>query len=112
MPFQSSAHARIAALSRVAKEPSGEAMTRQARTKFRDSFAIEHVNCPYGCKDTVIDQTLPAKERKRMADAAFAAHMGRISHRRTLLNQRANNARREARRLGYQEKKLRGDDAV
>jgi hypothetical protein len=110
MPFNGSEHARIAALSRVAKEPSGEAMNAKARRVYRDSFDIAHVGCKYGCSDTVIDQALPAKEVRRMGEASYRAHMTRLSHRRKIMHRRAKTARRKAKQITAELSRL--DDAV
>jgi hypothetical protein len=69
-------------------------MTEQARRTFRDSFDVRH-ECKL-CPLTEIDQSLPAKERARQSDAAYRAHMTRISHRRRLTHSRELEARREA----------------
>lgn len=93
MPSQTddrSAHARIAAFSRSAREPSGEAMTETARRTYRDSFAVRH-DCKL-CGTVEIDQSLPAAERRRQADAAYRAHMTRLSHRREVMRRRAAQA--------------------
>lgn len=82
-----SQHARIAALSRVAREPSGTAMTETARRSFRDSFNTGH-SCSM-CGTVTIDQALPDAERRRMAEAAYRLHMTRLSHRRTVMRGRA-----------------------
>jgi hypothetical protein len=89
-----SQHAQLAALSRAAKEPSGTAMTEQARRTFRDSFDVKH-ECKL-CGTVEIDQSLPAKERARQSEAAYRAHMTRISHRRRLTHSRELAARRDA----------------
>jgi|SRR5579862_611020 len=75
-----SQRARIAALARVAREPSGTAMTEQARRTFRDSFYDR------------TDPELPHAERQRQADAAYRLHMTRLSHRAALARQRATSA--------------------
>lgn len=85
-----SQRARIAALSRVAAEPSGTAMTETARRTFRDSFDVRH-ECSF-CGVVEIDQALPAKERRRQAKAAYRAHMTRLSHRRDVMTGRAREA--------------------
>lgn len=87
-----SQRARIAALARIAKEPSGAAMTEQARTTFRDSFYVGH-ECDL-CPRIEIDQALPAAEITRMGDAAYRLHMSRMSHRAALA--RAREAGNEA----------------
>ena len=74
-----SENARIAALTRSAREPSGTAMTAKARSAFWDSFETAHTGCRSGCPDVVIDQSLPAGERTRQAAAARAAHFSRIA---------------------------------
>lgn len=79
-----SQRARIAALARVAKEPSGTAMTERARSKFRDSFY------------DATDPELPEPERRRQADAAYRLHMTRLSRRAALARQRAAAAMQEA----------------
>lgn len=72
-----SEHARIAALTRSAREPSGTAMTDRARQAFWDSFLTGH-ECRV-CRPIVIDQSLPSEERLRQAAAARAAHFSRIA---------------------------------
>lgn len=93
MPSSESArsqHARIAALSRVAREPSGTAMTEKARRTFRDSFDTGH-SCAL-CGTVTIDPGAPAAERRRRAEAAYRAHMTRLSHRRDIMRGRAAKA--------------------
>lgn len=83
MPSESterSQRARMAALARVAQEPSGTAMTERARRSFRDSFYDR------------TDPELPHAERQRQADAAYKLHMTRLSHRAALARQRATAA--------------------
>lgn len=41
------------------------------------------------CGTVEIDQALPVQERRRMAEAAYRAHMTRLSHRRTVMRDRA-----------------------
>lgn len=80
MPSESterSQRARIAALARVAREPSGTAMTERARRSFRDSFYDR------------TDPELPDAERHRQAEAAYKLHMTRLSHRAVVARQRA-----------------------
>lgn len=103
-----SQHARIAALSRSAAEPSGTAMTETARKTFRDSFDTRH-ECAM-CGTVEISQSLPAADRRRQAEAAYRAHMTRLSHRRTVMNGRAKTARREAKLATDELRRL--DDAV
>lgn len=82
-----SQRARIAALARVAQEPSGIAMTDKARSAFRQSFYDR------------TDPGLPEAERQRQADAAYRLHMTRLSHKATLARKRwaaAQRARRAA----------------
>lgn len=82
-----SQRARIAALARVAQEPSGAAMTERARSTFRQSFY------------DATDPALPEAERQRQADAAYRLHMTRVSHAATLARKRwaqAQRARRAA----------------
>jgi hypothetical protein len=62
-------------------------MTEKARTTFRDSFDKGH-KCKL-CPETVIDQSLPAAERRRKAEAAYTAHMTRLSHRRAVIRRQA-----------------------
>jgi uncharacterized membrane protein YqiK len=71
-----SQRARIAALSRVAQEPSGTAMTEKARSKFWQSFYDK------------TDPQLPEQERVRQADAARRLHMTRLSHKAALARRR------------------------
>lgn len=82
-----SQRARIAALARVSREPSGTAMTERARRSFRDSFYVRH-ECGL-CGVVEIDQDLPAAERQRMGDAAYRLHMTKVSHRAALARARA-----------------------
>lgn len=70
-------NARIAALIRSSREPSGSAMTAAARRAFWDSFELGH-ECSL-CEAVVIDQGLPADERQRQVAALRAAHFGRIA---------------------------------
>jgi len=76
-PGERRENARIAALTRSAKEPSGTAMTAKARQTFWDSFERSH-ECNV-CPRVDIDQSLPAAERQRQAAAARAAHYSRIA---------------------------------
>lgn len=87
-----SENARIAALTRSAREPSGTAMTAKARQTFWDSFETGH-ECAR-CAPVVIDQTLPAAERRRQAAAARTVHYSRIAQN---ARQAAAAARRRAR---------------
>jgi hypothetical protein len=86
-----SAHARVAALARSAREPSGAAMLTAANKTFRDSFLVGHA-CAV-CKLIEVDQTLPLKERQRIADAAYRLHMSRLSLRASAARRRASKAR-------------------
>lgn len=79
-----SQRARIAALTRVAKEPSGTAMTAKARSAFRQKFY------------NATDPDLPEAERQRQAAAAYRLHMTRLSHRAALARSRAARAQSEA----------------
>lgn len=79
-----SQRARIAALARVAQEPSGTAMTNKARSAFWQSFYDR------------TDEQLPAAERVRQADAARRLHMTRLSHKAALARQRLAVAQRNA----------------
>lgn len=76
--------ATIAALTRVAQEPSGTAMTDKARSKFWKSFYDK------------TDPELPEAERQRQADAARRLHMTRLSHKAALTRRRAADAARAA----------------
>lgn len=78
-----SQRARIAALTRVAQEPSGTAMTDKARRSFRQSF--------YDATDPELSEA----DRQRQADAAYRLHMTRISHRATLARKHRAEAMRE-----------------
>ena len=87
MPSDSSERsqrARIAALTRAAREPSGTAMTAQARKTFWDSFYNQ------------TDPALPDAERRRQADAAQRLHMTRLSHRAAIKRSRAARAHSDA----------------
>jgi hypothetical protein len=79
-----SQRATIAALARVAQEPSGTAMTDRARRTFRASFYES------------TDSSLPEAERQRQADAAYKLHMTRLSHRAARSRKRAQAATAEA----------------
>ena len=79
-----SQRARIAALSRVAQEPSGTAMTDKARSAFWQSFYDR------------TDPELPEAERQRQADAARRLHMTRLSHNAALARQRLAAAQQAA----------------
>lgn len=68
-PSERRAHARLAALSRVAHEPSGAAMTAAARDAFRQRFY------------DATDPALPEGERARQADAARRAFYVDLSRR-------------------------------
>lgn len=83
-PTERSQRATIAALARVAKEPSGTAMTERARRTFRDSFY------------DATDASLPESDRRRQADAAYRLHMTKLAHRATLKRQRLAQAQHEA----------------
>lgn len=83
-----STHARIAALARVAKEPSGAAMLKAANKAFEESFKLGH-QCKV-CPLIEIDQSLPEKERARMAGAARTLHYKRISLRAGVARRRAS----------------------
>lgn len=107
MPSQNedrSAHARIAAFSRSAREPSGEAMTKTARNAYRDSFKVRH-ECKL-CGTVEVDQDLPAKEIARIAEAAYRAHMTRLSHRREVMRNRAEQATAAAEEADEQLRRL------
>jgi hypothetical protein len=65
-------------------------MTEKARTAFRNSFDKGHV-CRL-CPETVIDPGLPAADRRRKAEAAYTAHMTRLSHRRAVIRRQAVEA--------------------
>lgn len=95
-----SQRARIAALSRVAQEPSGTAMTEKARSTFRQSFY------------DATDPGLPEAERQRQADAAYRLHMTRISHKAALARKHRAEAMREWRAATAAEAELAGTDAV
>jgi hypothetical protein len=72
-----SQRARIAALTRSSREPSGTAMTEKARSTFWQRFYDQ------------TDASLPEAERVRQADAARRAHMTRLSHKAALARTRA-----------------------
>jgi hypothetical protein len=106
-----SQHARVAALARSAREPSGTAMLEAANRAFRDSFALGH-ECSM-CAGITIDQTLPAAERERQAGAAYKLHMTRLALRASAARRKAANARRVAERAEAELHQLqRDDDAV
>lgn len=75
-----SAHARVAALARVAREPSGAAMTATARRAFQESFYA------------ATDAGLPEAERRRMAEAARRAYYQRLSLRAARARRRLREA--------------------
>jgi hypothetical protein len=79
-----SQRARIAALTRVAAEPSGTAMTEKARSAFWQKFY------------DATDPGLPEAERQRQADAARRLHMTRLAQKAALKRQRAAAAVQEA----------------
>lgn len=79
-----SQRATIAALARVAREPSGTAMTAKARRTFWESFYDE------------TDANLPERERQRQAEAARRLHMTRLSHKAAVKRKRASIAQSEA----------------
>lgn len=79
-----SQRARIAALARVAKEPSGTAMTDKARGKFWQSFY------------DATDPSLPEAERQRQAEAARRLHMTRLAQKASLKRRKAATAVSEA----------------
>lgn len=79
-----SQRARIAALTRVANEPSGTAMTAKARSAFWQSFYDR------------TDPELPESERQRQADAARRLHMTRLSHAAAIARRRAVDAQHAA----------------
>jgi len=74
-----SARATIAALARSANEPNGAAMLEAANATYRKSFYSRH-ECTL-CGVVEIDPALPEKERVRQGDAAYRAHMLRLSRR-------------------------------
>lgn len=65
-------------------------MTETARRTFRDSFDVRH-ECAR-CGTVEIPQDLPAADRRRMAEAAYRAHMTRLSHSREVMRGRAARA--------------------
>ena len=83
-------------------------MTERARRSFRDSFETRH-QCGL-CGTVEIDQALPAADRRRMAEAAYRAHMTRLSHRRDIMRGRAAAAADAA--LEAEAELGRLDDAV
>ena len=66
-------------------------MLTAANKAFRDSFLIGH-SCAV-CPPIEVDQSLPLKERQRIADAARKLHMSRLSLRATAARRRAAAAR-------------------
>lgn len=82
-----SQRARIAALTNVAQQPSGSAMTSVARRRFRDSFLDGH-QCDL-CGTFTIEPGAPDAERQRRADAAYKLHMTRLSHKARISRARA-----------------------
>lgn len=78
-----SRRATIAALARVAREPSGTAMTARARSAFLRSFYEQ------------TDPELPEAERQRQAAAARRLYFTRLSQRAALARQRASTAMQE-----------------
>lgn len=79
-PSARSQQAKIAALTRSSREPSGAAMTERARRKFTDSFYEK------------TDPALPEAERRRQADAAYRAHMRSIARRPAVMRRKAGDA--------------------
>lgn len=79
-PQERSSHAQLAALARVAQEPSGAAMTARARQVFADSF-FERT-----------DPALPDQERRRQAAALKRAHYLKLSRQAVAARQRARHA--------------------
>lgn len=79
-PEERSAHAQVAALARVAQEPSGAAMTAKARRTFWESFYA------------ATDPALPETERRRQAEAARRLHYVRLSQRAVRARRRAAGA--------------------
>lgn len=69
-------------------------MTETARRTFDDSFDTRH-ECKL-CGVVEIPQDIPAKERRRMAEAARSAHYTRMSHRRAVMRGRAAKAKAAA----------------
>lgn len=72
-------------------------MTEKARKTFEESFDTGH-ECRL-CPKTEIDPELPAAERRRMASAAYRAHMIRLSHRRKVMTRRIVEAGKELQAL-------------
>jgi hypothetical protein len=72
-------------------------MTEKARRDFRASFDTGH-KCTL-CPETIIDSSLPSKERRRQAEALYRAHMTRVSHTRKVVSARADRARQQERAL-------------
>jgi hypothetical protein len=89
-PAERSENARIAALIRSSREPSGAAMTAAARRTFWDSFELGH-ECRL-CEAVVIDQDLPPEERQRQAAALRAVHFSKMA--------RASRAAKSRRKKG------------
>lgn len=79
-PQERSAHARIAALTRVAQEPSGAAMTAKARATFEQSFYDR------------TDPALPHEERLRQARALKSLHYTELSRRAVIARRQALTA--------------------
>jgi hypothetical protein len=79
-----SRRATIAALARVAREPSGTAMTERARSAFWNSFYER------------TDPALPEADRQRQAAAARRLHYTRLSAKAALARRRASAAMRDA----------------
>jgi hypothetical protein len=78
-PGERSTIARIAALTRSAKSSGAERM-EAAQAAYRKSFTVRH-ECNL-CGLVEIDQSLPAEEIGRRAQAAFRAHMQRLAYHR------------------------------
>jgi hypothetical protein len=95
-----SQHARVAALARIAKEPSGAAMLVKANQAFRDSFY------------EATDEELPEKERQRQADAAYRLHMSRLALRASAARKRAAAERQAAREAEAELRDLQHDNEV
>lgn len=83
MPAKNAAERRaiasIAALSRSAKESSGDRLAAANRA-YRASFNLGHA-CN-ACTPVEIDQELPAEEIERRGTALYKRHMRALAHRR------------------------------
>lgn len=99
MTFESSEHARIAALSRAAVTP-GDEISAPARRKFLENFETRH-ECGE-CGVVVIPQDKPPAVRARMVQAAISAHFRRLKLKQTRASRHAREQQEIAATAGGQ----------